>query len=62
MAKTIYTTVMVNEAALTPTEHLKAVLEAADGLHEAATGLRCRQDALLRVCGHHEALWCSLCL
>jgi hypothetical protein len=27
---------MVNEAALTPTEHLEAILEAAAGLHEAA--------------------------
>jgi hypothetical protein len=27
---------MVNEAALTPTEHLEVILEAAAGLHKAA--------------------------
>jgi hypothetical protein len=36
MAKTIYTGRMVNEAALTPTEHLEAILEAADSLNETA--------------------------
>jgi hypothetical protein len=34
--KTTYTTGMMNEAALTPTEHLEAIVEAADDLHEVA--------------------------